>query len=168
MDYILDTLAKVGFDWKMGLFQFINFLVVFWILKRFAFKPIMAVVDERQKKEKTSIENFQKAKTELQMAEQKAQGIIDEAKVDANKRIEASHNAAKEQGEQLKAKAKAEIDALIVQAKKNIAIDKKEMQESLRKETVELVVRAVEKVIGDKIDGASDTAYIKEILASLK
>ncbi|MBT3817052.1 MAG: F0F1 ATP synthase subunit B [Candidatus Magasanikbacteria bacterium] len=168
MDYILDTLGKVGFEWKMGLFNFLNFLVVFLILKKYAFKPITKVIAERQKKAEDTVENFQKAKSELQMAEQKAQTLIDEAKVEANRTIEKSHETAQAQAVDMKEKAKAEIESLIVQAKKNIAIDRLEMQDSLRTETVELVIKVVEKIVGNKLDNATDDAYIKDVLATLK
>ncbi|PIR75971.1 MAG: ATP synthase F0 subunit B [Candidatus Magasanikbacteria bacterium CG10_big_fil_rev_8_21_14_0_10_42_10] len=168
MEYILGILGKIGFDWRMGLFNLINFLVVFWLLKRFAFGPVMKMVDERQQKAKDAIDNFTQAKTELQMAERKAQDLIDASKVEANKNIEQSHQKAKEAGEQMKEKAKKEIELLIVQAKRNIDIDKKEMKESLRKDTVELIVLAVEKIMTERLDEKKDLKMIQEILATLK
>jgi F-type H+-transporting ATPase subunit b len=168
MEYILDTLAKVGFEWKMGLFNFINFMIIFFILKRYAFKPIMKTIDERQKKMTEGIENYDKSKSELQMAEQKAQEIVDNAKIEGNKSIEKAHDEAKSVGNEMRDKAKEEIELLIVQAKKNIDIDKKEMKESLRKETIDIVVLAIEKILAEKMDSKMDEKYIKSILSSLK
>jgi len=168
MDYLLDILGKIGFDWRMGLFNLLNFLFVFWLLKKFAFGPIMKIVNERQEKDKETVENYTKAKTDLQMAERRAQELIDESKVEANKIVEKSHDDAKALGEQMKDKAKKEIEMLIVQAKRNIDIDKKEMKETLRKETVELVVLAVEKIMTVRLDDKKDNQMIKEILSSLK
>ena len=168
MEFILENLGKIGFEWKMALFNLINFLILFWILKRYFFKPIMNNVRDREKQVQDSVDNIQKAKTELQMAERKAQDIIAQSKVEANKIIEKSHDDAKAAGEAMKEKAKKEIEMLIAQAKRNIDIDKKDMKESLRKETVELVVLAVEKIMGSKLNDKSDDKMIKEILSSLK
>ncbi len=168
MDMILDTLGKVGFEWKMAAFNFVNFLIVFAILKKYAFGPITKVIEERQQKVSDSVDNITKAKTELQMAERRAQEMIDEAKVGANKVAEKAHEQGKVQMEKMKDTAKSEIALLIDQAKRNIEIDRKEMQESLRTETVELVVLAVQKIISEKLDDKKDEAYIKNILASLK
>ncbi|PIR04144.1 MAG: ATP synthase F0 subunit B [Candidatus Magasanikbacteria bacterium CG11_big_fil_rev_8_21_14_0_20_39_34] len=168
MNYILETLGKIGFEWHMGLFNLINFLVVFWLLKKFAFKPIMKVIDERQSKMTEGMENYEKSKTDLQMAEKKAQDIIDNAKVEANKIVENSHQQAVGAGEQMKKKAKEEIELLIAQAKKNIEIDRADMRDALRRETIELVVLAVEKIIHEKLNDKKDEKYIKDILASLK
>lgn len=168
MEFILETLGKIGFDWRMGLFNLINFFVIFLILKKFAFGPIMKVIDERQAKMKEGIDNFEKAKTELAMAERKAQDIIDEAKVEGNKVLQGAHDDAKEIAEDMKVKAKADIELLVTQAKKNIDIDRQEMRDSLRKETVELVVAAAGKVVGENLDEAKNEKYIQEILADTK
>ena len=168
MDFILENLGKIGFEWKMALFNLINFLILFFILKKFFFKPIVKNVRDREQQIQDSVDNIQKARTELQMAERKAQDLIDESKVQANKIVEKSHELAKATGEQLKEKAKKEIELLIAQAKKNIDIDKREMKEELRKETVVLVMQAVEKILGEKLDEKKDTALIAGLLKNLK
>ncbi len=168
MNMILETLGKVGFEWKMALFNFVNFLIVFAILKKYAFGPITKVIEERQKKVNDSVDNIQKAKTELGVAERRAQEMIDEAKVAANKVAEKAHEQGKVQVDKMKEIAKTEIGQLVDQAKRNIEIDRKEMKETLRTETVELVVLAVQKIISEKLDDKKDQAYIKDILATLK
>ncbi|MBT3419156.1 MAG: F0F1 ATP synthase subunit B [Candidatus Magasanikbacteria bacterium] len=168
MQFILDTLGKIGFEWQMALFNLINFLILFWILKRYAFGPVMKVLKQRHKEVSDSVENIQKAKTELQMSQQKSQQLIDEAKVEANGVVEAAHEHAKKLSGTMKEKAKEEIELLISQAKKNIDIDKEEMREDLRKETAQLVVAAVEKVIGEKFDKKKDEAFISKMVSSIK
>ncbi|NCO04619.1 MAG: F0F1 ATP synthase subunit B [Candidatus Magasanikbacteria bacterium] len=168
MEFILDTLGKVGFEWKMGLFNLINFLIIFFILKKFLFKPITKTINERQKKANQAIDDFSQAKAELQMATQKSQEIIDNAKVEANKILEQSHDDAKVLADELKIKAKADIELLIEQAKKNIAIDKKEMKEELKKETAILVITALEKILTEKFDKETDEKYIEKMISLLK
>lgn len=168
MDFLLENLGKIGFDYKQALFNLINFFILFLILKRFLFGPITKALNERHEKVKESVDNMQKAKTELQMAEKKAQDIVDGAKVEANKIVEQGHVDAQDVADSMKSKAKKEIELLVAQAKKNIEIDKREMQDALRKETVELVVVAVEKILGEKMDGKKDEKYIQEILSTLK
>ena len=167
MDFILDTLGKVGFEWRMGLFNLINFFIVLFILKKFLFGPIVDTISERQKKMTEGMENFEKSKSELQMAKQKSQKIIDEAKVQGNKIVAGAHDDATATAATLKEKAKNEIDLLVQQAKKNIDSDKAEMKEELKKETLDLVLAVSEKILGEKMDGKKDEAYIKETLKTL-
>lgn len=168
MDFILENLGKIGFDWKMAFFNLINFLILFAILKKYFFKPIMKNVRDREKEVQDSVDNIQKAKTELMMAERKAQEMIDDAKVEANKVIEKASITAQETAEALKDKAKGEIETLVKQARRNIEIDKKDMKEALRADTAQLVVLAVEKILGEKLTGKKDEALIKDILGKLK
>lgn len=168
MQTILEILGKIGFDWQMALFNFINFLLIFWIIKRFAFKPVVASINERQKQAIDTQENFEKAKTALSMSEMKAQEHIDKAKVEANKIIEKASVTAKDVANQLKDQAKRDIDLLVTQAKKNIEIDKKEMKEALRKDMVEVVVNVAEKVLSEKLDAKKDEKFISEIIDSME
>lgn len=162
MEAILDTLAKVGFDWRMGLFNLVNFLIIFWLLKKFFFKPTLEMIETRQKHAREIDENYKQSKTELAMAEHKAQEVIDEAKVEANKVVERAADDARATAEKMKEKAKGEIELLVTQAKKNIEIDRQEMQEKLKAETVDLVVATTKVVLGDKIDSNVDEQIIKD------
>lgn len=164
---MLDILAKVGFDWHMALLNLINFLVIFYILKKFLFVPVSKKMAEREQIIKDGIENATQAKTELQMAEQKAQELIDTAKAESNKIIQASHEEAKQLGERMKAKAKEEIETIVEQAKKNIEIEKQEMRDVLRRETVELVILAVGKILGERMDKKGDEQFIQDILKKI-
>jgi F-type H+-transporting ATPase subunit b len=162
MQAILDILGKVGFDWRMALFNFINFVIVFWIIKRYAFAPTLKFIEERRKHAKEVEDNYQQSKTELAMAEHKAQEVIDEAKVEANKVVERATDEARATADKMKDKAKGEIELLVTQAKKNIEIDRQEMQEKLKAETVDLVVATTKVVLGDKIDSKVDEQIIKD------
>lgn len=164
---ILEILGKLGFDWKLALMNLVNVALLFWLLKKYLFGPVVKMLDERRNVIKDGVDNAKKAETDLMMAQRKAQELIDEAKVESNKIIEHAHAAAQETGEHMKEKARNEIELLIAQAKKNIEIDKKEMQEQLRKETVDLVVLAVEKIIAAKLDSKQDQQMVKDILATL-
>lgn len=162
MQAILDILGKIGFDWRMALFNFINFMIIFWIIKRYVFDSTLRFIDERKKNAQETEENFQQSKTELAMAEHKAQGIIDDAKVEANKVVEASADEARAIADKMKDKAKSEIELLVAQAKKNIEIDRRDMQDKLKDETVDLVIKTAKAVLGNKIDSAVDEKIIKE------
>jgi F-type H+-transporting ATPase subunit b len=164
MEAILDILGKIGFDWRMALFNFINFVIIFWIIKRYTFEPTVRFIEERKKHAQETEENYQQSKTELAMAEHKAQSIIDDAKVEANKIIEASADEARIIAEKMKDKAKSEIELLVTQAKKNIEIDRKDMQEKLKEETVDLVIQTTKAVLGTHIDSKIDERLITDAI----
>src|SRR3989344_294671 len=83
MANIYEILQKIGFDWQVALANLFNFLIILFLLKQFAFKPIKKVIDERQIKINEGLENAKKAKTELMMANQNKEKIISDANVAA-------------------------------------------------------------------------------------
>lgn len=167
MDFILENLGKIGFDWKLGLFNLINFLVLFWLLKKYMFKPMLAVINERHQKSNEAMENFKKAQTEVSMAEQNAERIIKEARKNSNDIIASAHTDATHLGENMKTKAKTEIELLVTQARKNIAIEKQQMKEEVKGEVVDVVMLGVEKILDEKLDAKKDkdliAATVKDI-----
>ncbi len=164
---LLEILAKVGFDWRMAVMNLINFLVIFVILKKFLFVPVSKKMAEREQIIRDGIDNATKAKSELQMAEQRVQDLINTAKGEANKIIQASHEEAVLLGERMKGKAREEIESIVEQAKKNIEIEKTEMRDALRRETIELVLLAVEKILGERMDKKGDEQFIQDILKKI-
>jgi len=168
MQEILEILGRIGFDWRMGAFNLLNFFIIMWILKRYAFGPVMKVINERQEKITQGVEQAQKAKTDLQMAERKAQELIDEAKAKANGIVEHAAVDAQKVAQGLQDKAKTEIEVLVSQAKKSIETDRLEMMDQVRRESGQLMVLALEKILSEKIDEKKDASLIEKMLKKVK
>ncbi|MDO9579006.1 MAG: F0F1 ATP synthase subunit B [Bacteroidales bacterium] len=167
MEQLLQILGKIGFDWRMSLFSLINFLVAFWILKKFAFGPLTRVILERQKKSEETLENFEKAKSEIAMAKQTAKEIVYEGRVTINYLMSEAQNEAKQTVEIAKEKTKEETKKIIEEAKKTIEAEKEKMKESLYQETANLVSMATEKIIKDKLKATDDINYVKNVVMEL-
>lgn len=166
MEAVLAKLGKIGFNWKMALFNLVNFLVLYFILKRYFFDAILNNIEERKERVNKGMEDAQKAETELKMAKQKAQEIVDEAKVEANQIVSDAKEDGESVKEDMKEEAKEEIESLISQAKRNIRRDREEMKENLRRETISLAMAAAEKVIEKEMDQEADEKLIREMLNS--
>ncbi len=102
------------------------------------------------------------------MSQQKFQEKIDEAKVEANKIIEKTYEESGRMSEEMKVKAKKEIELLVDQAKRNIQIEKEEVMTGIRQETVTLIMAVVEKVINEKMTDKKDKDFIEEMIKTVK
>jgi len=160
--------ASLGLNAQLFVFQLINFAIVAVIIWFLILRPLSKKLEERKKMIDESIDNAKRVQTNLQMSEISYQEKIDEAKVEANKIIELSHEEGKKLGKMLKDKAHNDIELLVMQAKKNIEIDKQEMKEEIKKETVELIVLAMEKILGERLPENIDQKFIKKILEEKK
>ena len=161
-------LSSLGINGTLFTFQLINFAIVAAILWFLIIKPLTKKLSERQKLVDDSIDNAKKIQDNLQRSEQKYQERIDQAKVEANKILEAATGEATAVGVMLKEKAKKEIEQLAEQAKRNISIDREDMLKELKKYTADLVIVALEKILHEKITGAKDKEMIEQMISKLK
>jgi len=161
-------LASLGINGQLFTFQLINFAVVAMILWFLILKPLTSKLTERQKKIEESLDNAERVEENFKKSEKNYQSKIDEAKVEANRIVEKSSIEAEKVGGVMKEKAKEEIENLVVQAKKNINIEKEEVMEGLKKETADLIVLALEKILEVKMDDKSDKKMIEDVLKKLK
>src|SRR6266567_1341903 len=87
-----DDLSKLGVDWQHFIAQMISFLAVAGLLYRFAYKPILQVLEERKKKIAEGLANAQKIKAELAKTEAARQEVLNQANLQANKLIDEARN----------------------------------------------------------------------------
>ena len=161
-------LASLGINGQLFAFQLLNFAIVICILWFLILKPLVKKMEERRKQVEESVDNAKAIETALQVSEKKYQEKIDEAKVLANKIVEKAYVDGEITTKQAREKAQKDIELLVVQAKKNIEIDKQEMKNELRKETVDVVFLAMEKLLDKKFSGKDDEKFIADILKNLK
>jgi len=160
--------ASLGLNGQLFIFQLINFAIVAAIVWFLILKPLTKKLEERKKIVDDSLDKAKEIDANLQMAEQKFQERIDDAKAQSNKIVEQAQEEAEKAGVNMKIKAKKEIELVVDQAKRNIQIEKEEVMTGIKAETANLIVAAVEKILGDKLDGKKDKELIEETLKKIK
>lgn len=168
MEYILETLGKVGFEWRMALFNLINFLLVFYILKRLFFAPTLRVIEDRKRMARETEENLKKSETDVAMAKRNSEEILEDAKKQANSIIGQAVTESSALAENMRQRAKEDVAAIVAQAKTTIAAEKEQMQHELRKETAALVVDTVGKVLGEGVTDAIDKQLTSRLISDLQ
>lgn len=160
-------LASFGINLQMFVFQLINFALVAAVLWFLILKPVTKKMAERQKMIDDSLDNAKKVQDNLTKSEKEYQIRIDEAKVESNKIIEKTQVEAVKLSEEIKVKAKHEIDGLVLQAREKIKEEKNEVMSGIKKETGNLIVAAMEKILKEKLDSKKDKQLIEESLKDL-
>jgi F-type H+-transporting ATPase subunit b len=163
---MLETLSKIGFDWQVALANFVNFLIIFFILKKFAFKPINKVIKERQDKIAEGLLNAEKAKTELMMAEETGKKKINHAKIEANEIIIQAQNNANIILSSSQEEASIIKSSIIKDGQKLIQENKTLMIKELEKETANLIINSLEKILRENLTKDQQENYIKKILVN--
>jgi F-type H+-transporting ATPase subunit b len=138
------------FGWNPWLFlsQVISFLIVAFLLRRFAYKPILAVLEERRRKIEEGQLNAEKIKKELAEAEKRYQEILAKANADAQRMIDEARESAAHLSERKQQEAIAAAEQIIAKAREAAVLEHERTMESLKHELGRLIVETTEKVAG--------------------
>src|SRR5882672_4498537 len=145
----------LGIQWKILLAQTISFSLVFFVLWRFAYKPIFAMLNTRRDKIAESLANAEKIKADVAKTEVERQKILADAGDKASKLIEDARSAAARVREQETQKAIASAEQIVTKAREAATQERAQMLASLKREVGRLVVQTTSTVTG-KILTADD------------
>src|SRR5580765_204630 len=147
-DVLRETADMFGWNWKLFLSQVISFCIVAFLLRRFAYKPILAVLEDRRRKIEEGQLNAEKIRKELAEAEKRYQEIVAKANVDAQKMIDEARQSAAHVSERKQQEAIAAAEQILAKAREASAIEHERTMESLKRELGRLVVDTTAKVAG--------------------
>jgi F-type H+-transporting ATPase subunit b len=143
------------------------FAVLFFVLSKFAFKPILAAVEEREQSLRDAMEQA-KADRELAaelLAEQKA--ALEAARNDAQKIIVDGRATAEKMRADLLEHTRVQQADMLERAKRDIEAEKQGAIAELRREAVDLAIAGAGKVIEKNLDDASNRALVDKYLSSI-
>jgi F-type H+-transporting ATPase subunit b len=143
-----ETARTFGFTWPNFIAQCISFSIVAFLLYKFAYKPILNVLEERRQRIAESLTNAEKIKAELTRTEAARMEVLNQANTQANKLIEEARSAAARVREDETQKAIAEAEQIISKARQAAAADHAKMLTDLKREVGRLVVQTTATVTG--------------------
>jgi F-type H+-transporting ATPase subunit b len=157
-------LGALGVDGTAFLIQLITFVLAFFVLRRYAFEPILTVLRERREK----IESGVKLGEEMQRERTKLDSEIEEKLRSARAEADGIIASAQDNGRQVireaEDKAREKADGIIDAAEGRIKQDTARARKELEKELVGLISDATEAIIEEKVDAKKDAALIDRAL----
>jgi F-type H+-transporting ATPase subunit b len=154
--------AKIfGLNWWLFLSQCISFGIVCFLLQKFAYRPILTVLEERRNRIAEGLANAERIKVQLAEAQQTANNIIAQANAQAQKMIDDARAAAKGLGEKQAQQAVAEAEQIVAKAHEAAVVERDRMMAELRREISRLVIETTARVTG-KVLTADDQRRLAE------
>jgi len=147
--------------------QIVNFLVLLLILKRFLYRPLLKVIEERQKVVSNSLSNADKIEKRLQSIEDESTQKLLVVSKEAQKIIDAASSTADEIITQAHQKAQVDIETMLEKAKQNLSQERKKMEQEMRENLAELVIYGIEKTAGKVLQSADQKRIIEDQLNDL-
>jgi len=139
-------MESLGLDWKLLVAQIANFAILFFVLKKVLYKPLMKAIDERNKKIENAVKNSQEIENKLNKMEEQRIVLLEKAK-----------DEAKNEKEELLEIALTEKEKIIEEAKLSA---KREVEKGIV--SIELAKKeAVKNISDDYLQKLTDKLYIR-------
>lgn len=157
-------LGALGVDGKAFLIQLITFILAFLVLKKFAFKPILKVLKDRQDTIDKGVklgEQMQKEKAEM---DEKVADALHKARQEADKIISEAQTTGRQSIQEAEDAARTKAEDMVKQASEKIKQDTQVARRRLEKDLAGLVSEATETILREKIDAKKDSSLIDKAL----
>jgi F-type H+-transporting ATPase subunit b len=153
-----------------GLFiwTIITFLVLLGLLWKFAWKPLLQALHNRQEIIRGSLEDARKAKEDLDNAKVEAAEIIRKAHIESESIFARARTEADKLGDELRQKAKTEAEGIIRNAEKQIQSEARQVMLDIRSEAIDLSVTIASKLIERHITKEDNEKLINATLAQIE
>ena len=134
--------------WPKFIAQLVLFLIAFFVLSRYAFGPILKILEERRKRIEEGMLNTEKIKKQLAEAELRYQEVLRKANDDAQILLEESRKNNEAFSQREMDRAVKESAAIVERARQEIASERNLMVDAVKSEMVSLVIKTTATVVG--------------------
>jgi len=157
-------------DFSPGLFimQSVLMLAVIFLMVKFAWKPIVSALDEREEGIKNALEAAEKAKQEMESISSSNEKLFNQAREDRDAMLKEAREMKAKMIAEAEANAEAEAAKIIASAKEAIEIEKKEALAEIKAEVAQLSISVAEKLLKEELsDAKKDASFVNGLLGEV-
>lgn len=159
--------GQFGVNVPSLLAQILNFCILAFLLYRFAVKPIVATLDERQAKITDGLKYAEEMKRKLADAQRHHAETMKQAALEAQKVIEEARESAKAHMERQLQETTKQAEDMLKKAQEAIALEHKKMLQEARQELAQLVVQTTSAVLSRDLSQAERASFAESALREL-
>ena len=145
-----------------------TFLVLLFLLSKFAWRPLLQALENRQQMIQKSLSDAEQAKQELEQVQQESNRIVAKARADADAIVAAIRADAATLQEELREQARAEADGIIKNAERQIQQQTDRSLAQIREEAVDLSLMIASKLIQRNLSKEDNDALIDRALQQIR
>lgn len=160
-------LEQLGIDWKLILVMLTGFLLLVFILSKYAFGPILSLLDNRQKSIQGNIDEAQNRRNEMVNLQRDYEGRLAKIEEEARDKIQGAIKEAQAARDEIIAKAKADSEAILVRGREELEIEKQKALITMRDQVADLAIGAASRVVKTNLDGANHARLVDDVIANL-
>jgi F-type H+-transporting ATPase subunit b len=127
--------------------QIISFLIMLWVLKRYAWKPLLSTLDERKERIKSEIKGIEKQKRDVEKLIEEYRDKLKEIDIYARSKTQEAVDEGKRRADEIQKEAQLKAHAMITKAQSDLQNEIVKAKEQLKDELVTMTVAATEKIL---------------------
>ncbi|WP_144941539.1 F0F1 ATP synthase subunit B [Paenibacillus sp. 32O-W] len=154
----------MSFHWESTVFAIIAFLILYWLLNKFAFGPLFGMMEKRREMIQSQIQSADSNRQEAEKLIAEQRQAIQEARKEAHEIIEQARQMSVKQAEEIVQAARDESNRIKEEAIKDIANEKDKAVAALRSQVSAMAVMIASKIIEKQIDEKSQQQLIDQYL----
>jgi F-type H+-transporting ATPase subunit b len=160
-------LETFGVNWPFFIAQLINFVLVLFVLKKFAFGPIQGILEERRNRIAEGEAKMEEIQKKLDESEQEKAVLLDKANADAKRMISEAKQSATALGEQKAQEAVAQAQTILNKAQEAARAERAALAAELKQEFGRLVVATTCQVTGKELNASDQKRINEEAVSSI-
>jgi F-type H+-transporting ATPase subunit b len=145
----------------------ITFVCLAVLLAKFAWKPLLATLEERERTIREALDQAQKAKTEAEETLRRNQEVLAQARRETAQIIEQGKREAESLRAEILAQARKEAHDLMEQGKKQMQFEQKQAIDQLRRQVADLAIQAAERLIARSLDDSKQRELVDDYVRNL-
>ena len=151
-----------------GAMSTVLMLVVIFLMIKFAWKPIISALDEREEGIKNALESAEKAKLEMESISSSNEKLFNQAREERDTLLKEAREIKAKIIAEAEANAEAEAAKIIASAKEAIEAEKKEALAELKSEVAQLSISVAEKLLKEELsDAKKDASFVNGLLGEV-
>jgi len=160
-------IATLGINFPIFIAQLVNFLVVLLVLWKFAYKPLVKILDDRSEKIEESLKHSDAIELRVKQLEVEQKQIIATAKGEAMQILEIAKQDAEARKQELLASAKKEVERVVTQGKEQLQAEKAQMLHEAKAELINLAVAATKKILESEVDEKASQKIASDVIQKM-
>jgi F-type H+-transporting ATPase subunit b len=145
----------------------IIFLVLLFLLMKFAWKPLLAMLEKREENIRLALLDAEKARDELANVKEDTEKLLNEARTESQAIVAAGKKNAERMKDEIIEKAQSKSDVLLAEVKKQIQVEKERAIADVKAEMVNLSMEIAQKLIKKNLTKEDNLKLINESLSGI-
>lgn len=161
-------MEQLGIEPKLLLAQIVNFLIIFFVLSKLLYKPILGMLEKRKKEIAAGLELTEKMRAEEEKMNLKKERMLEEARREARNIVEAGKKEADAQGKEIIEAAHAAAQTIVAKGKEDVVSLRAQMEKDVKRAAVDIAQAMTKQLVSSVLSASDQHRLIQRHLKELE